>query len=282
MPTVGSDVVVVGGGIIGATIAKNLTDNGIKTTLIDDGRSMGGTAASGGHLKPSWMGGMKKQDYEPAMELLDSVWGLKEEEFTVRPTNLKTTVWRVDTDVVLKYYKTIATVQKVFPGPRPTVVYAKPPATDLISIKPKLVIIAAGVWCKEFASQLDIKSKQGISFRMRGVLKAPFIKPWAPYKQVVAHQQGVQEIWVGDGTAILEHKWKESRNAECLERCKRALAVPSAPIRSITGLRPYCETHGKPCLFMPVGPNVYVATGAGKMGTIAAGWVAGEVFKLCN
>src|SRR6266403_1777366 len=75
------DVIVVGAGIIGATVSKALADQGRDVLTLDDGRPLSGTGPSGGHLKSSWFGGMEKEEWEPAMELLNETWGLIEEEF---------------------------------------------------------------------------------------------------------------------------------------------------------------------------------------------------------
>jgi glycine/D-amino acid oxidase-like deaminating enzyme len=80
------DVIVVGAGIVGATVAKAFQAAGQDVLLIDSREPMAGTRPSGGHLKPSWLGGMKKAEYEPAMKLLDDIWGLEEAEFTIRPS----------------------------------------------------------------------------------------------------------------------------------------------------------------------------------------------------
>jgi glycine/D-amino acid oxidase-like deaminating enzyme len=60
------DVIVIGAGIIGATIAKAFTAKGREVLLMDANLSMPGTAPSGGHMRPQWFGNLKT-GYEPAM-----------------------------------------------------------------------------------------------------------------------------------------------------------------------------------------------------------------------
>ncbi len=273
------DTLVIGAGIIGATVAAAMRTQGTEVLVLDDQRPMSGTAPSGGHLKPSWFGELKKKDYEPAMELLDQIWGLKAEKFAIRAMGISvasTTVYRVDTDVVVAapYTRASVTTIKDVSGSRPVVITA-----DGVEYRPNRLVIATGAWVRELITGVDVQAKQGVSFRLPGVLKKPFIKPWAPYKQVVAHQQGEAEIWVGDGSAIIPQNWGPSRTGECLERCRSAIGTTAPPLRTITGLRAYTDTKTGPCLFEKLGPVTWVVTGAGKSGTIAAGWAANRLIK---
>ena len=264
------ELTVIGAGILGATVAKYFREKGVDVLLIDAGLPMNGTAPSGGHLKPSWFGSMSKEEYQPSMELLNDVWGLDETQFTVWPGLMSTTVFRVDTDQVKAYPYMKDTVRSIdlkdkFPIVR----------TTKKNFQTKNLVICTGHWADQLFPHLKIQAKQGVSFRFKGVLKKSFIKPWAPYKQVVAHQQDIKEIWVGDGSAILEKNWTEERTAQCLERCTRGLSPNHSLIRSITGIRPYCDSVSKvdPCFYKKMGRNTWLATGAGKSGTISAGWV---------
>lgn len=272
------DAIVVGCGIIGSTVAKALVDRGLDVLVLDDRRSEAGTPPSGGHLKPSWFGGMPKEQYMPAMELLDKTWGLLEERFVVRPTPITTTVYRVDTDLVMAYPFTRGTVLRLtnLTGNAPGVVYGVPggEATERAS----MLVIATGTWAGELAECPKVTAKRGVSFRYATTLDRPFVKPWAPYKQVVAHQQSPGEVWVGDGSALLERSWTEQRTEDCARRCRAALKLGPevVPTKTLHGLRPYCDSDG-PCLLKRLGPSAWLATGAGKSGTIAAGWVARRV-----
>jgi glycine/D-amino acid oxidase-like deaminating enzyme len=274
------DVIVVGAGIIGATIALALRREGRKVTLLDRGETMAGTIASGGHLKPSWFGSLKKKDYEPAMELLDDVWGLIEEKFAIK-LGIGTTVYRVDTDKVLALKKTVADVTKIrVSGKCPTVTLSSGKVLEC-----KLLIVATGVWANELCPSVTTKAKQGVSFRFRGGLPEPFIKPWAPYKQIVAHQQNSKEIWIGDGTAIYPKNWTIERENQSLLRCKKALKTDKeykALYRCLYGLRPYITECKDPCLVKKVNKKVWIVTGAGKLGTIAAGWAARRIIDATS
>lgn len=275
------DVVIVGCGIMGSTIGKTLQSQGREVLILDDKRKMAGTPASGGHLKPSWFG-MAKEDYIPAMALLDSIWGLHEHEFLVHPKLAKTIVHRVDTDEVVKtkYNRaTVLSISDLDDNPRvlyrPYVKGVDTTSIDPIEVTTKLLVITAGHWSNMFYP-VNIIPKQGVSFRLPTTISQPFIKPWAPYKQVVCHQQNPDEVWAGDGSALLSNNWTEQRTEDCLLRCKEAIGIQSIhPIRSIMGIRPYCKTkQGIPCLLEKIGNVTWLATGAAKLGTIAAGFSA--------
>lgn len=244
------------------------------TTIIDCRKKLAGTIPSGGHLKPSWFGDLKKEEYEPAMETLDNIWGLRKQAFKVWPTLMKTEVYRVDTDIVVETTEVVEDeVVNIIVSNKRTTVETK--SGNIL--KAPLVIVAAGVWCERFFPEIEIQRKKGVSFRMGYDLKKkPFIKPWAPYKQVVAHQQAAGEIWVGDGSALLDKNWTEQRTKQCLVRCQKALKTEVEPLRVLHGLRPYCKTKD-PCLFKRISRSCYVITGAGKSGTIAAGWSANKL-----
>ena len=274
------DAIIIGCGIIGTTVGLYLRKLGMDVLMLDAGRSDAGTIPSGGHLKPSWFGGMKKSEYEPAMKVLDDVWGLKEEKFKVWPTFIRATVYRVDTDIVVATPRTIATVTRFHNlDTSPIVVYKMHSKIGEIVEEPcRYLVVATGSWIEELVPEIKAKSKRGVSFRFSGHLKEPFINPWAPYQQIVAHQQGPSEIWIGDGSALLEKSWTDDRTKQCLTRCSKQLKGCSH-LRTLTGLRPYCESGNDPCLFRRLGPRAFAATGAGKSGTISAGWVVRKILE---
>lgn len=282
------DVIVIGAGIMGSTIAKALAKEGRAVLLLDNNQAMAGTRPSGGHIKPSWAGGMKTADYDSAMTLLESVWDVTQEEFAIKVLGkplVKTTIWRVDTDVVLTTPKVIAEVTSISltDTNAPLVAYTEGPAKK--EERCRLLVVAAGTWCNALLPEVfpdkTLVAKQGVSFRFPGKVE-PFIQPWAPYKQTVAHQQGPDEIWIGDGSAIKPENWDDQLITQrALSRCRAALVSQAQPRRIITGLRPYCSLAGPkdPCFLRKVGKATWVATGAGKLGTISAGWAADRIIR---
>lgn len=267
------DLIVVGGGIVGATVTKYISSLGFDVLLLDDRRPGAGTPPSGGHLKPSWFG-MEPEDYEPALEILDETWGLIGFKINIRPGNKTEIIHRVDSDVVVRYpssEETVTEISNLHNYPRVT--------STADSYLGRRLLVATGVWAQQLVPSIKATSKQGVSFRLRGRV-SPFLEQWAPYKQIVAHQQSDNEVWIGDGTAVYPENWA-NRTSECLSRCVNA-AGGLPLISSTLGTRPYCKgvPEGAPCLFRELGPRAWIATGAGKKGTIAAGWVAKRLAEM--
>lgn len=278
------DVIVVGAGIVGGTVAEAFRLRGASVLNLDDQRPLSGSRPSGGHLKPSWFGDMKKAAYEPAMQLLADQWGLIEEPFRIWPTPAYATVYRVDMDAFYLYVQATRTIGRVMSirtdGTYPVVTYEENGITEELPCR--FLVVATGAWAAELCPDLDITAKRGVSFRINGTIPEPLIRPWAPYKQIVAHQQTEGLVWVGDGTALLDKNWPAMQVQKSLNRCRGALGL-EGPAMSRQGLRPYVECpKGEPCLLKQLGPRAWLATGAGKSGTIAAGWVARRlVDQLC-
>lgn len=276
------DVIVVGAGVIGTTIAKALKRHGRTVSLYNKTVPNIGTAPSGGHIKPSWCESkLKGAPFDAAMEMLEATWPIKEESFWFRNGKRSETMFRVDIDALMSQATAMrleiagiklhdaSSVQ-----PRLTITNRASPDN---AASCKLLIIAAGVWTKEILGDLfpwKLQGKSGVSFRFNGTTKS-FIETWAPYKQVVAHQQSPGEIWVGDGSAVLEANWTAERTQACFERCAAAINNHNHR-KTLYGIRPYCRAKG-PCLLERIGPSCWVATGAGKLGTIASAWAAKEI-----
>ncbi|MGL6095366.1 MAG: NAD(P)-binding protein [Fimbriiglobus sp.] len=272
------DMIVVGGGIIGSTVAEFFRRRGIEAVLFDDGRPMGGTGPSGGHVNRNWCGKMTDADVDLSLAVLDDVWGVKTEPFD-NDGRGDLYVGRVSTDLVLASGRTVVTVigvDKLDSHPRVTYVRGG----ETYSVRCKTLVVAAGTWCFALVPGILTTAKQGVSFRLAGTVDKPIIRTWSPYKQVVVHQESTGVLWAGDGTAVLPQNWG-SRTETSLNRCSAELGIALRPLETREGLRPYAkpidETH--PCLFTRLGPRAWAATGAGKRGTIAAGWVAERLTK---
>jgi glycine/D-amino acid oxidase-like deaminating enzyme len=272
------DVIVIGAGIIGATITRALRNAGRYVTLIDDRRPNSGTYASGGHVNPDWVK-MSSDDKTAALTLLDETWGLIKEEYLLEKEggSSRVTMYRVDTDKVLEETILPGTVTSIGQQDTyyPIIWYTC--GFPSMPHRCKDLIVCAGIWCDQLIPDLELIPKQGISFRFNGTLDTPFIKPWAPYKQIIAHQQSEGQIWAGDGTAILPVNWTTQRSIKCRDRCHEAVKRhdPFSYVASNRiGIRPYTKAKlGKdPCLYKQIGPHAWVVTGGGKSSTIAAGW----------
>lgn len=267
------DVIVVGSGVFGSTIARWLGRLGKSVLVLDDRRPYSGTSASGFLMKPSWMTFLPKEGREAALKILEELYGLEELEFRVWPSRKTAKVFRVSREAVL------------YTGDlrfrRETVLGCQDDGTVHLkheSLTPRLAtIVAAGSWAHQLVPDLVMRTKVGVSFRWRGLqLEENVIRPWAPYKQVV----GVNEpdgVWAGDGTAILRENWDvnaSQRIRKCSIRVRNHLYLGNTPDSEVTvGYRPVAK-ESRGALVKKVGPNLWVATGGAKNGTVQAGLAA--------
>jgi len=275
-------VAIIGAGIFGTTIAQTMSRLGNKVVVYDDKQPEAGTRASGFLMKPSWFSKMNKEDYSLGLGVLDTLYGLEELTFRVKPSRRTAKVFRVPPHKVdiarvchhsgrmieVRYER----VTRVSTGWLATANHSHAHEYDVI-------IVAAGYWTPYLIEQLlgQVSGKKGIAFRYTGVRTEPFIQPWAPYKQIVACPEGEHVVWAGDGTAIKPENWTLERQKESELRVQKALGAQSHPLR-LLGIRPVTKQKA-PCLLEEFGRNLWAVTGGSKNGTLAAGWAAGMLQK---
>lgn len=260
------DVVIVGGGLFGEIIAKALRQKGRECLIIDRDEKEAGSRPAACLMKPSWYSGLGKDVHVPALTLLDELYGIREVEFKVAMT--KTIVNWIPPALILGQEARIhGDVVDLKVG----VVFYKTPGGTM-PMQANLIIVAAGIWTQQLVPSVVQTAQKGIAFLdPTNPIDQPFIKPWAPYKQIVAFNRG-DGLWVNDGTAILEKNWTEERETQCARRCQDAVGGLSLRnTRSLVGIRPYAKGH-KPCLLEEIEPGLWVVSGGAKNGTLAAGW----------
>lgn len=264
------DVIVVGAGLFGSVTAMALRREGRKVLVIDDKRPDSGSVPAACLMRPSWLSKLGKDVYNPALALLDRQYGLQDIKFQtlVGPVNVH---W-IPPQQILRSPDRIAKVLRVTAGSRPWVV-----VKDGESIFAKKVVVAAGIWSSLLA-QIDGKffGQAGMACLWPGEeIKKPFIQVWAPYKQVTAFNRG-DGLWAGDSNAIRWDNWTEKYATQTVHRCREAVNLGATPTR-LFGVRPYSSES--PCYLKEAGPNVWVATGGAKNGTVAAAWCAHQLVK---
>lgn len=270
------DAIVIGAGVFGMTTARHLANNGRKVLLIDDGRPGSGTAPSAFLMKPSWFSGLGKEVHEPALKTLAWAYHLLEEEFVVGALGLKLSrqkCFRIAAADVLSPVvhanidRLVGTVREVGPG------FVAMGGT--VAEAPT-VVVAAGVWCSELMAVDGLHGKRGLSLSYDAQLADNIIRPFMPYRQIVAFNDTDRTVWAGDGTAIKTTSgWDEfARTALTRERIESATGLRGGTPRVKVGVRPFAKLDGKPCLLEKRAEGLWLATGGGKNGTIAAGWAA--------
>jgi glycine/D-amino acid oxidase-like deaminating enzyme len=258
------DVAVVGGGLFGKIFTAHARNLGASVITVSDDREHMGSRAAGCVMRPSWMSSMTTLQISDAFALLDVLYGLQTVDFYVPLAKFKTVrCYRVDPSSILGGLHEGRKVQQVTAD---GVVIAEGGWT----VEAKAVVVAAGVWTNELCPWVEgLSGRWGWSHRGAPVDR-PVIRPWAPYKQIVALNLDDGESWVGDGTALVERSANHIAEQKSFSRCH---AVVGDIKRTMLGARPYCPTGGDPCHISREG-KVWAVTGGAKNGTAAAAWAA--------
>lgn len=262
-----ADAIIVGAGLFGQITAQALRAQGRSVLVIDSRKPEAGSLASACLMKPSWFSGMGKDVTNPALNLLDDLYGLKTLSFKTRPKLLNVDVHWVDPAKILAPSAMEAQVKSVRPGQieleNGDIHYSK------------IIVVAAGIWTADLVPEIVQVGQKGAAFVIPGLkLKDQFIWPYAPYRQLVAFNRG-DGVWVGDGTAIKQENWTDDRLTTSWGRMEKALKspVPAEKAKTYVGIRPYAKGI-KPCVIREIKPGLWVATGGAKNGTIAAAYCA--------
>ncbi len=277
------DVAIVGGGLFGQIIRRKLIADGMDVVNLESHQKHSGSSPAACLMKPSWYSALGKDVYEPSLRLLDELYGVSDIEFETRPLKKRVTVHWCDPNAILSSVSKYLLVNRVEPGRVHGFTrtgYASS-TSDYTTIEARTVIVAAGVWSNDILPVerrvLGLVGRAGAAFLWPGDrVNQPFIKVWAPYRQLVAFNRG-DGLWVGDGSAIKPENWTEERCQASLKRCQEAMDYNylNAPPVKLYGIRPYVPKV-KPC-YLDIQPGLIVATGGAKNGTLAAGWCAHKI-----
>lgn len=264
------DAVIIGGGLFGQVIARGLRRQGRDVLVLDNREADAGSRPAACLMKPSWFSSLGKDVYDPALHILDELYGLCDLEFVTRPKLVRVKVHWVPPSEILGGRARNAQAVRVDSG---LVVLETGEA-----ITTRLVVVAAGIWTERLLPQYRQVGQKGVAFRWSDAhIPQPFIQPWAPYRQLVAFNRG-DGLWVSDGTAIKAENWTLERLDVSRLRATKSVSRHIAgrwPSDIMTGIRPYAKGH-KPCLLEEVEGmrGVWVASGGAKNGTLAAGYCA--------
>ena len=283
-----AEVVVIGAGVVGATIAEAFRKKEMDVCVLDDNDPEGGSKPCGGLIKPSPLMGLPDVDIRESLDVLESCFGLTKEVMTIRPSGnlIKAGIFGVVMDNVFKIEKTTGHVWAYETNPNK--VFFTPMEKDKsVEVKCKILVIAAGVCTKKLVPEAFVKddliAKRGFSFHFTGQVKDPFVKFWAPYKQITVHNTIYYDeeiVWAGDGSALTLPSWYEGRIQEAYKRVTDEMEPGHEYIRTLRGLRSFVRNKKyKPCFLQEIDPHCWVATGSGKFGLISGGYSAKEIMK---
>lgn len=264
-----SNVAIIGAGVTGSVIARAMEEAGHKVGVVDDARPFRATPASAGIIHPNWVGAFNKDEVRDGLMLLDKFYGLKTVNFpdgsSARQLSPAQYLWPEG-----------KTIHKKVIGHSPQ---GNVELDNGQIMHPTYIIICTGCWANELAGDKipPIKATAGTAFLYRHTqLAAPLLKPWAPYKQLMAFNRDVDTVWAGDGTSILPKNYTAEREQASFERIKRAVGF--TPTHRITGWRPMVVGQ-KSGVCAKIGSNTWVVTGGSKSGTIFAAIAANRLLK---
>jgi glycine/D-amino acid oxidase-like deaminating enzyme len=264
------NVIIVGNGLFGSIAATVARFNGHHVTVVSSNEANAASLASGCVLAPSWLSSMDKDQITTAMEVLHDHYNVIPISFTSNLLNKQFRASRVDPKAVLVRPDVVGQVQQVHNG---RVVLAD--GTTLQGT----VLVAAGVWSSQLLGIPGMRGLWGASLRIKAQLDVPGrIHVYAPYRQAVAYNSSNKEVWMGDGTALIEGTWgaeAPQRITATMERARDLFGLPVTPqsAKVQVGVRPYVEGH-KAGYFKQVSPKTWVSTGGAKNGTVLAAWQA--------
>ena len=269
---------IVGSGLFGMIIARRLVDLGHIVYVYSNELPEAGSSPAACLMKPSWFAGMGRDIYEPSLKLLESQYGLMSVLF--KANLIKTEVAWIPPRQILYDSK----VQRI----NSTVTAVTDKGHIIIDNREHgfdVIIVAAGVWTNEILPKEyhvpRLAAKAGCAYLFPGQIEEPFISVWAPYKQIVAFNIDFENIWVGDGTALIPASMTRERRAKSRLRCAKAIGRDPNEATEICGYRPYVA-KASPCYLEEVSQHLWVVTGGAKNGTIAAGWCAHVIGERLN
>jgi glycine/D-amino acid oxidase-like deaminating enzyme len=258
-----SRIIIVGGGLFGSLAATLATREGHSVLILDRQEELAGSRPAACLMKPGWMTGLKDKS-KRGLTVLDRLYGLTTLNFKLGPTTVP--VFWVDPRRILEYHGAEtrhADVAGVGDG------WVKLRSGEELTAD--FILVTAGIWTADLTPVPDMRSLVGSAFTFHETpCPEPFIKVWAPYKQLVAFEREPGATWIGDGSAILHKNWTGKRMEQSLTRCWEAVGSPRGNImQAQTGCRPYVPS-AKTGLFERRAPGLFVSTGGAKNGTVIA------------
>lgn len=273
------DTVVVGAGLFGNIAAKALRAEGQRVITIDAKMDLRASPCAACLMKPGWFVNMTKADIDEALFLLNALYGVHDLPFQILGFS-RTVHWVNPREVLYEpdLLGAVVDIKDTDDGYHVRVHGLNTQRTIYVIVATN-VVVAAGIWTDSLVSLggARMEGKAGAAFTYRGKLDKAIVQPWAPYKQIVAFNRDEDEIWIGDGSAIIPTNWTGARMQQSEERC-RPYAQGAELVQRLSGIRPYAKTPD-PCLMYEAMPRLWAVTGGAKNGTMAAAWAANQLIR---
>jgi len=289
------DFAVVGGGIFGSVVAACLRRAFPRefTVVVDDGAPGAGSPPAACLMKPGWLSGLDRREYDSAVGLLRELYSTEWLDFRVGTS--VTRGWLLEKIERLPPSRFVlrTTPELTFPDYNFKFLVGRVlgfAANDALlvereDLRTTLKVRRATVFCTgvfnpapKWFSGLEVRPLWGASFLHAGAPRHNEVRLWAPYRQLVGFSTQVGgPTWVGDGSSIIEKNWGAEKLAASRERCgdfaRQLGAGDEAEVR--VGARPYVKS--KRGLLRQLHGNVWYCTGGAKNGTVLSAVLAREL-----
>lgn len=243
-------LLIIGGGLFGSIAAAYARSFGMEVLVFDCRKEGAASPAAACLFKKEWAGKKLLHHFDIALPILDTLFGIQglslthddqsSEEFLFVPPSLI-----LESNPIQKEVTNVGDGWLEADGQR----------------YEGFVYIAAGIWCQQFHSELNITGKAGAAFAFPGE-RTGRIQAISYGRQAIAFERDAGKTYFSDGTAEVD--FTEQHEQQTLQRAK-AIGLNTPPIERYFGYRPY--TPGGP-VFLRLGQRTWLATGGRKMGTI--------------
>jgi glycine/D-amino acid oxidase-like deaminating enzyme len=257
-------VYIIGAGLFGSVARDLLASHGIPCTTIDAGEPLAGSRAAGCLTKPSWLNGLGT-GRKIGLDTLDKLYGLKSMPLRVGPLKLET-IFHVPPSKILRGADIQGWVTSLNPDTGEAILHSED--GNHLHLQGRL-LVAAGIWSQALLPGLNLSGLQGASLRIPGRIPEARLKVWAPFKQTVAFNIGLDTVWCGDGTAVKRENWAQSYLDRVVDHARDVCPeLDMSLVKARTGIRPYAK--GQVGLYKQVGKNCWVSSGGAKNGVVLA------------
>ncbi len=243
-----SRLLIVGGGLFGSLAAAYARREGREVVVFDPGLPGAASPAAAGLFCAAWVGRKHVALYADAVHVLEALFPIRDIVFE-RTEGCPETIRFVPPAAILEPAPIRETVTEVGDGWL---------ATES-GRQEGFVYVAAGIWSRRFAPDLDIVGKAGAAFQFAGESAARLYND--ERRTALAFVREAGSTYFNDGTAEIDYGAEHENRS--LDRA-RAMGL-SEPIERLWGIRPY--TRGGP-VFRRLGQRTWLATGGRKLGTL--------------
>lgn len=255
-------VLIIGAGLAGSITARLCRLAGAHVTVVDGGSCDSGSQAAACLLTPRWLAAIDVHAQRQAYQILSSIAHVHTLKFNTGVPGVKADIdWVAPADLLVK----------------PDVRDEVEKLGDHSAFPDQVMLVATGYRAGKLAAIPEIKPIVGVSLIFPGQMTEPRVRIWAPYRQAIAFNISSSSIWFGDGTAIQQKNWSNTRIDDTVRRAKDIMGLVN-PIAVQVGVRPKMDGFPKGYL-AKVGRGKWVMTGGYKNGTALYALLAQRFLK---